>query len=910
MGFVRRNIAHVSQAERDKLIAAIVQADTAKFYSDNVSYWDKQDQIHQGTHVHLGPSFLPWHRELINRFEALLREVDPDVTLHYWDWTTDPTSSPDGRGGTVDLLTSSNFGSGSGRVGPPFDSLDNDSDPAGSREQTGVASDPPQEITRTVGTGAGTSTTDANLIASGDSLAPEQHFNAFRTALENVHDGVHGFIGGDIAFRHSAFEDPFIYILHSNVDRLWAMWQTVPGKEWRLDPGQVYGDESNHGNIEEYLEPWSGTVHFGDPIPPWVVEDPDNEIVRKRSTHPSVVQPPCYDTNPVTVELQSPSMGAPITFNDVPEDVETTRAAVFSIRTCLDIHLEITAGPGADFGTPLGSTIAVPYTPSQPTTGYVWFSYRGTSAGSSASGSVTIRCVETEQEWTIPISANTVAKPKVASMLILDKSGSMGWGSGVLNASRLDILKWAAPSYVYLMHDDDAIGIVSFDQDAYPVMPVTPAGSPGAGAGRASALAHIAAHSEDNGSTSIGDGLDLGHATINPVAGYQSKAMVVFTDGKENESQFISDVSSLLDERIFAIGLGRADQLDVSVLDALTSGSGGFMLITGELDVNDLFRLNKYFLQVLAGVTNASIVVDPDSWLLPGAEHRIPFDLTDADFEIDVILLSPYPSAIEFDLETPDGQRLGPVDVAALPAISYEEAGPAGYYRAALPIPIGAGSAHEGKWHAILKIDERQFDRFLGGRVRDQGGLSSIKTHGMPYSLSVHARSNVRLSPYVITDSHEPGAQAAIRALLTESELPVSNQARVAVNLERPDGTASVIWLEEMETGIFETMAELLIPGVYTLTFHASGNTRRGQPFTRSEIRTVGIAYGADGPPKRSSECGCENSCSPFAHLWRLLPYTGKRKYESVYSRDRVSEPSPTTQLITRVAEPRSVDDF
>src|SRR5262249_40340199 len=34
--------------------------------------------------------FLPWHRELCNRFEALLRKVDPQLSLHYWDWTTDP----------------------------------------------------------------------------------------------------------------------------------------------------------------------------------------------------------------------------------------------------------------------------------------------------------------------------------------------------------------------------------------------------------------------------------------------------------------------------------------------------------------------------------------------------------------------------------------------------------------------------------------------------------------------------------------------------------------------------------------------------------------------------------------------------------------------------------------------------
>ena len=44
---VRRNVAHLSAAERDAFVAAIRQPDLLA-YADGVSYWDKQDQIHQG----------------------------------------------------------------------------------------------------------------------------------------------------------------------------------------------------------------------------------------------------------------------------------------------------------------------------------------------------------------------------------------------------------------------------------------------------------------------------------------------------------------------------------------------------------------------------------------------------------------------------------------------------------------------------------------------------------------------------------------------------------------------------------------------------------------------------------------------------------------------------------------------
>ena len=99
---IRRDIAKISDAERARFIDAIVKLDTAKSFPDGVSYWDKQEDIHKNAHfngvdVHAGPAFIPWHRVIVNRLEQLLREVDPALSLHYWDWTTDPRSTAGGR---------------------------------------------------------------------------------------------------------------------------------------------------------------------------------------------------------------------------------------------------------------------------------------------------------------------------------------------------------------------------------------------------------------------------------------------------------------------------------------------------------------------------------------------------------------------------------------------------------------------------------------------------------------------------------------------------------------------------------------------------------------------------------------------------------------------------------------------
>ena len=290
---IRRNIAKVSPAERNKLRDAILELDR-RTYPDGVSSWDKQDQIHQVTHVHGGPAFIPWHRELVNRYETLLRQVDPTVALHYWDWQTDPRSSPDGAGGTVNLFSTGAdgfMGCASGRAGPPLDGFDNGGNFPGSRNQTGNPADPPREIRRNLDPGAPVLDSDATLLAAGNGLPQAQQWQEVREAIEDAHNTAHGYfgVGSSILALHKSFEDPFVFILHSNVDRLWAKWQREQGQEWRLDPTRVYGDEGTDPRILENLEPWAG----GTGTRPWA--PPDNQQQVKNCKHPSIVEPPRYE---------------------------------------------------------------------------------------------------------------------------------------------------------------------------------------------------------------------------------------------------------------------------------------------------------------------------------------------------------------------------------------------------------------------------------------------------------------------------------------------------------------------------------------------------------------------------------------------------------------------------------------
>ena len=74
-------------------------------------------------------------------------------------------------------------------------------------------------------------------IAGGTPPVPDDgtienapNFASFQYLLQRSgHDTAHGYIGGTLSDAHYSFHDPFVFLLHSNMDRLWAEWQTMPG---------------------------------------------------------------------------------------------------------------------------------------------------------------------------------------------------------------------------------------------------------------------------------------------------------------------------------------------------------------------------------------------------------------------------------------------------------------------------------------------------------------------------------------------------------------------------------------------------------------------------------------------------------------------------------------------------------
>jgi len=335
---IRRNIAHVEPNERMLLRDAIKELHNRNYPGSRddpipggVSWWFKQDEVHQATHVHGGPEFLPWHREFTNRFEALIRVINPQLSVHYWDFSEDPTNIIDGNlgnGATGQLnLFDENFmgtaianptdhddpsqfspdepnvDAGAPWLGARFyDPLAGQSGHLANRDATKNPVDPPPHMIRTKhplsnplvpepmypiinlsDTGAFPPELCPNLRIHNDSdiIGTNLSFPEFRVRLECVHNFAHTYIA-DVD-PHHAFRDPLVFLLHSNVDRIFARWQTDPAHPERLDPNTIYGSDTNLNvtvdsefglttqNLSHNVEPWSTGLGRFATIRPWAI---------------------------------------------------------------------------------------------------------------------------------------------------------------------------------------------------------------------------------------------------------------------------------------------------------------------------------------------------------------------------------------------------------------------------------------------------------------------------------------------------------------------------------------------------------------------------------------------------------------------------------------------------------------
>jgi hypothetical protein len=364
-------------------------------------------------------------------------------------------------------------------------------------------------------------------------------------------------------------------------------------------------------------------------------------------------------------------------------------------------------------------------------------------------------------------------------------------------------------------------------------------------------------------------------------------------------------VAAQINSRTYAIGLGTPQNTSAPALQTISGNNGGFLLITGSIGTDNRFLLQKYFLQILAGISNAEIVLDPDGQLVRGVVQCMPFLLTEADAGVDVILLTPYTKIVDFRLQTPTGQIIEPWRAMSEPGMRFVLSEGVTYYRLALPAQLQPNRFdREGTWHALLTIGyprtqrspdspsgvDRTILRGMHARVPmqrlslrrqleaqhsamlatqaaapaaatniaapiDVAGAVSDRTPTLPYSLIVHSYSNVGFTANGEQSGYEPGARVQLRATVAQSGLPTAG-AVVWAEVTRPDGNTGTLAFAETAPGEFAARFDTTAPGVYRFRVRTRGTTRKGLPFTRERTLTAAVWSGGDRDADHSANPG------------------------------------------------------
>jgi len=566
-------------------------------------------------------------------------------------------------------------------------------------------------------------------------------------------------------------------------------------------------------------------------------------------------------------------------------------------------NTSVTVGP-----TP-GNTIAA---------ARLWVIYRTSNPGDDLpQQTVTLQDSGGTQSWIVNIIGNTVARKTAAAALVLDRSGSMSEDRGD-GQSKHTSLQQAASIFVDVMLEGDGVGIVRFDDNAQVLESIVPLGDGSLSDINRSATKDIINGTglDPLGQTSIGDGIFEGRGILNAAGTFDVKSLVVLTDGVENSPRYIADVAAQINEFTYAVGLGQPQNISVPALQTISGNHGGYLLVTGAIDTNNRFMLQKYFLQILAGISNAEIVLDPQGELIPGRVERIPFQLTDSDAGVDVILLTPYAEVVDFRIQTPSGRIIEPWLARSQAGMRFILSNGVSYYRLVLPVELLPDRIDGGgTWHALLTIGRPRLERSdtrdgidetilrgmfarparatgrprRGGQVMtaDMGATNRLADAAwsdiaaryslastqrtLPYSVVVHAYSNISLQGHIEQANFEPGAQLTLQASLAQSGFPLARRAEVWAEVTRQGGRTTIVTLEEGDEGRFAAKFDTTKPGVYRFRICARGETQRGEPFTREKTLTAAVWRGGEQGPGRGGQGDCDDPRELRGCLYGLL---------------------------------------
>jgi tyrosinase len=240
-------------------------------------------------HAAVGPDqfpydlFLPWHRAYLTFFDNAARDQNAEAILPWWDWTS-VTSHQSG-------LPAAYTADGAALQTGPIPGINGQAARRTRRNPGSPARLPSQQRI--------------------DQILALTDFRDFSDKLQDVHDGVHGWVGGDMGSIGTSAFDPVFWAHHAMIDRVWYLWQLKHGVsnippnylDIALFPGYTVKDVLDVRTLGyDYA---GAAVAAGDDIPPGVSsarEQPPEPPAETPEPTPPTSAPP-YTSEPLDLGL-------------------------------------------------------------------------------------------------------------------------------------------------------------------------------------------------------------------------------------------------------------------------------------------------------------------------------------------------------------------------------------------------------------------------------------------------------------------------------------------------------------------------------------------------------------------------------------------------------------------------------
>ena len=293
---IRKNADTLTAAERDRFLAALATLNGG----GSGRFRDFRDMhvLAATAEEHGNVGFLPWHRAYILDLERELQAIDASVTLPYWRFDRPAPN----------VFTRQFMGvpNAAGRVqftsGHPLNTWRTDGALGISRVPRFARDAAPTNVRN-----------EAETIALGGPPATASYANFDEMEID-PHGSAHmSFSLGFIRQIETAARDPLFFMLHANVDRLWAKWQWV---RRRTDPGHprafapAVPDRIGH-RLGDTMWPWNGVTGG---------KRPKTAPGGGLAPSPSTPAPGTTPTVAAMIDYQAVAGGAPLAFgyDDVP----------------------------------------------------------------------------------------------------------------------------------------------------------------------------------------------------------------------------------------------------------------------------------------------------------------------------------------------------------------------------------------------------------------------------------------------------------------------------------------------------------------------------------------------------------------------------------------------------------------